>query len=404
MRSLVFGVICLFCVASSAFAQISDDVVRIGVINDQSGQFAYGTGQASVLAAKMAAEDFGGKVLGKPIEILSADHQHKPDIGSSIARRWADTEKVDAFADGASSSVALAVQQIAREKSKTFLIASAATSELTGKSCNETSTQWTYDTYALSNVLAREIVRSGGKEWFFVTADFAFGHAMQRDATKFITGAGGTVLGSVKAPLNSPDFSSFLLQAASKPFTVLALATAGGDTINLIKQVKEFRILKPGQALASMLFYINDIDSLGLDAAQGLRLATSFYWDLNDETRAWTKRYMAYSGGKLPNMMQAGLYTAVTHYLKAIQAAGTDEAKTVARKMRETRINDFYNKNVEIRADGSVLHKMLLMQVKAPSESKYPNDFYKLIAELPGSEAYRAMSDGGCALVNQAAK
>lgn len=385
-----------------ATAQISDDVVKIGVINDQNSQFAYAAGQTSVMAARMAVEDFGGKVLGKPVEVLSADHQNKPDIASVIVRKWADVDKVDAFADATGSGVALAIQQVAREKNKTFLIASAATSELTGKSCNETSTQWSYDTYALSNVVAREIIRRGGKDWYFITADYAFGHALEKDASKFITDAGGKVLGSIKVPVNTPDFSSFLLQASSQPFKILALATAGGDTINLIKQTAEFRILKSDQELASLLFYINDIESLGLGVSKGLLLANSFYWDMNDETRAWTKRFMAYSGGKLPNMLQAGLYAAVTHYLKAIQAAGTDEPKAVARKMREIPVNDFYNKNVEIRPDGRVLHKMFLMQVKAPAESKYPNDVYKLIGELSGKEAFRPMNEGGCPLTAQA--
>lgn len=383
----------------SAAAQVSNDVVRIGVINDQNSQFAYASGQTSVAAARMAVQDFGGKVLGKPIEVLSADHQNKPDIASGIVRKWADVDKVDAFADATGSGVALAIQEVAREKNKTFLIASAATSDLTGKACNETSTQWSYDTYALSNVVAREVVRRGGRDWYFITADYAFGHALERDATRFITGAGGKVLGSIKVPLNSPDFSSFLLQAASQPFSVLALATAGGDTINLIKQTAEFRALKEKQELASLLFYINDIGPLGLKAAQGLLLANSFYWDANEETRVWTKRFQAFSGGKLPNMLQAGLYAAVTHYLKAIDAAGTDEPKAVARKMRELKVNDFYNKNVEIRPDGRVLHKMFLMQVKTPEESKHENDYYKILSDLPGNDAFRSMSDGGCPLV-----
>ena len=405
MKTTTLLACCLLIGAGApATAQISDDVVKIGVINDQNSQFAYGTGLTSVLAAKMAVEDFGGKVLGKPIEILSADHQNKPDTASVIVRKWADVEKVDAFADATGSGVALAIQQVAREKNKTFLIASAATSELTGKSCNETSTQWSYDTYALSNVVAREIVRRGGKDWYFITADYAFGHALEKDATKFITDAGGKVLSGVKIPVNSPDFSSFLLQASSQPFKVLALATAGGDTINLIKQAAEFRVTKPGQELASLLFYINDIESLGLDTAKGLLLANSFYWDMNDETRAWAKRFMTYSGGKLPNMLQAGLYAGVTHYLKAIQAAGTDEPKAVAKKMRETPVNDFYNKNVEIRPDGRVLHKMFLMQVKSKEDSKYAYDYYKLIGELAGKDAFRPASEGGCPLIAQGTK
>jgi branched-chain amino acid transport system substrate-binding protein len=383
----------------ASHAQVSDDVVRIGVINDQSSQFAYASGHISVAAARMAVEDYGGKVLGKKVEVLSADHQNKPDIASAIVRKWADTEKVDAFADATGSGVALAIQEVAREKNKTFLIASAATSDLTGKACNETSTQWSYDTYALSNVVAREVVRRGGKDWFFITADYAFGHALERDATRFITAAGGKVLGSIKTPLNSPDFSSFLLQAKAQPFSVLALATAGGDTINLIKQTAEFRILEGKQELASLLFYINDIDALSLKAAKGLLLANSFYWDMTDETRAWTKRFQKFAGGQLPNMLQAGLYAAVTHYLKAIDAAGTDEPRAVAKKMREMKVNDFYNKNVEIRPDGRVLHKMFLMQVKSPDESKYPNDNYKLLSELAGSEAFRPMSEGNCPLV-----
>ena len=385
--------------ALPARAQISDGVVKIGIINDQTSQYSYVTGQRSVTAAKMAVEDFGGTVLGKPIQILVADQQNNnADIATTIAKRWADVDHVDAFADGTGSSVSLAIQEVAKTKNVSFLIASAASSELTGKSCSELSTQWSYDTFSLANVLTRELVRLGAKSWYFLTADYAFGYSLQNDATKFLTAAGGKVVGSARVPLSASDYSANLLQASAYPFDVLALASSGVDTVNMIKQATEFHTLKPDQRTVSMLFYVNDVFSLGLEAAQGLQVVTSFYWDLTDDTRAWTKRYMEKSGGELPNMLQAGIYSAVTHYLKAVRAAGTDEAKAVNRKMRETRLNDFYNKDVEVRANGRVLNKMYLMQVRSPAESTSKYDVYRYIGEMSGEEANRPLSESVCPL------
>lgn len=395
----LLGIALALALGGPAFAQVSDGVVKIGIINDETSAYSYVTGQKSVIAARMAVEDFGGTVLGKPIEILVADQQNNnADLATTIAKRWADVDHVDAFADGTGSSVSLAIQEVARTKNKSFMIASAATSDLTGKFCNETSTQWSYDTYALSNVLTREMVRLGAKNWYLLTADYAFGYSLQNDATKFLTASGGKVVGSARVPLSASDYSANLLQATNYPFDVLALASSGVDTVNMIKQMSEFHALKPGQRVVSMLFYVNDVFSLGLQAAQGLQVVTSFYWDLTDETRAWTKRYMEKSGGQLPNMLQAGLYSAVTHYLQAVQAAGTDEAKAVNRKMREMRVNDFYNKDVEVRANGRVLNTMYLMQVKSPAESKSPNDVYKLVGQMSGEEANRPLSESACPL------
>ena len=385
---------------SGAQAQVSDGVVKIGVINDQSGMYEDITGAKSVAAVKLAIEDFGGTVLGKPIELVVGDHQNKPDIATSIVRQWIDTKQVDAVADTTGSGIALALQELTKAANRTLLIASSATSDLTGKSCAVTGTQWSYDTYVLAKGSARGITLRGGDTWFIIAADYAFGHAMQRDATQFIEQNGGKVLGAVRAPLGSTDYSSFLLQAQASKAKIVGFATASSDTITAIKQAGEFGIVAKGQKLGGLLVFINDVEALGLQAAQGLILTTSFYWDMNDETRAWTKRFWEKAGNtKAPNMLQAGLYAATLHYLKAVQAAGTDEAKAVAAKMRELRVNDFYNKNVEVRADGRVMHRMYLMEVKAPAESKYKFDYYKLLAEIAPQDAFRPIAEGGCPLV-----
>jgi branched-chain amino acid transport system substrate-binding protein len=389
-------------VATPAYAQVSDDVVKIGVMNDQSGLYEDITGMKAVEAAKMAVEDFGGTVLGKKIEIVTANHQNKTDIATAIARRWIDTEQVDAIADVTGSGIALAVNELLRDKNRVMIAASAATSDLTGKACSPTSVQFSYDTYALAKSTGTETLKQGGDTWFFITADYAFGQALERDTTKFVEQGGGKVLGSVRAPLGTTDYSSFLLQAQASKAKIIGLATAGGDTINAIKQAAEFGIQRGGQRLGGLLIYINDVEALGLNAAQGLVLTTSFYWDLNDETRAWTKRFLDRTGGQRPpNMLQAGLYSGVLHYLQAVRAAGTDEAKAVSKKMRELPVNDFYNKNIQLREDGRVLHDMYLVQVKSPQESKYKFDDYQVLSKLPGKDAYRPMSEGGCPFVAQ---
>lgn len=388
--------------AGPAIAQVSNDVVKIGVLNDQSGVYEDITGIKSVEAAKMAIEDFGGKVLGKRIELISAGHQNKIDIATSIARKWIDTEQVDAIADVTGSGIALAVKSITREKNKVMLAASAATSDLTGNACSPTTAQFSYDTYALAKSAGTEMLKQGGDSWYFITADYAFGYALERDTSRFIEQGGGKVLGAVRAPLGTTDYSSFLLQAQASKAKIIGLATAGGDTINVIKQAAEFGIQRSGQRLGGLLIYINDVNALGLNVAHGLVLTTSFYWDLNDETRAWTKRFLQRTGGKSPpNMLNAGLYSSILHYLKAVGAAGTDEAKAVSLKMRDLPINDFYNKNIRLRIDGRVLHDMYLVQVKSPQESKYEFDYYKVLSVLPGKDAYRPESEGGCSLVAQ---
>jgi len=385
----------------AARAQVSGNVVKIGVLNDQSSLYSDISGLGSVRAAKMAVDDFGGKVLGKPIEVIFADHQNKPDLGAGIARRWIDEEGVDTIVDVPTSSVALAVQGIAKEKNRVFLVSGAASSDLTGKACSPVGIHWTYDTYALAHGTGGALVKQGGDSWFFLTADYAFGHALERDTADAVKAAGGTVLGAVRHPLNNSDFSSFLLQAQASKAKVIGLANAGGDTINSIKQAAEFGIVSGGQKLAGLLVFLTDIHSLGLQTAQGLVITTAYYWDMNDETRAFAKRFMATpeSKGIPPTFTQAGVYTEVAHYLKAIQAAGTDEATAVVKKMREIPINDFMVKNGSIRVDGRVMRDMYLAQVKSPAESKYPFDYYKILATIPREEAFRPLKDGGCPLV-----
>jgi branched-chain amino acid transport system substrate-binding protein len=389
----------LLSAGTAARAQVSVDIVKIGVLTDHSGGFAYLTGKLSVAAAQMAVDDFGGKVLGKPIQVVTADHQNKPDIAAAITRKWFDAEGVDAITDVAGSAVALATQEIARPRNKILLITGAATTELTGKACSATTTQWSYDTYALAKGTASQVTKKGGDTWFFLTSDYAFGHSLQENATHFVEESGGKVTGSVRFPFGSSDFSSFLLQAQASKAKVIGLAMSGADLLTAVKQSREFGIVRSGQSLASLLIYINDIEGLGLDVAQGLTLTTSFYWDTSDETRAWSKRFMERSGGVLPNMLTAGTYASVLHYLKAVQSAGTDDGKVVAAKMRETPVNDFYNKDVEVRPDGRVMHKMYLMKVKSPSESKAHGDFYTVVAEMSGDQAFRPLSESECPLL-----
>lgn len=389
----------MMALSTVARAQVSDDAVKIGVLTDHSGGFSYLIGKHSVEVTQMAIDDFGGKVLGKPITLVTADHQNKADIASALSRKWFDTEGVDAITDIAGSAVALATQEIARSRDKVLLVSGAATTELTGKACSATTTQWSYDTYALAKGTAAQVTKQGGASWFFLTSDYAFGHSLQNEASRFVDANGGKVVGAVRFPFGSADFSSFLLQAQGSKAQVIGLAMSGADLLSAIKQAGEFGIVQSGQSLASLSIYINDIEGLGLKTAQGLTLTTSFYWDLNEETRAWAKRYMERSGGFIPNMVTAGTYASVMHYLKAVQAAGTDEGKAVAAKMREMPVTDFYNKNVEVRADGRVMHKTYLMKVKKPSDSKYRGDFYEVLAEMSGEESFRPLSESQCPLV-----
>jgi len=391
----------LLVTTSFAGAQVSDGVVKIGVLTDMTGLYSDLSGRGSVAAAQMAVEDFGGKVMGKRIEVVAADHQNKPDVGASIARRWFDLERVDAIADVPTSSVAFAVQEIARQKNRALLISSSGSSDLTGKACSPVSVHWTYDTYALSHAVGNALLKRGADTWFFLTADYAFGLALEKDARAVVEAGGGKVLGSVRHPQDTSDFSSFLLQAQSSKAKIVALANAGGDTVNSIKQAQEFGIT-PKQQIVGLLTYISDVHSLGLQNAQGLLLASAFYWDMNEETRAWAKRFIA-RVNKVPTMANAGVYGAVLHYLKAIEAAKTDQASVVVSTMKKIPVNDFFTKNGSVREDGRVMRNLYLFQVKTPGESKYKYDYYKLLDTIPAEKAFRPLSEGNCPLVKKAA-
>ena len=378
---------------------VAQETVKIGVMNDQSSLYADLSGLGGVEAARMAIEDFGGKVLGQPIQFISADHQNKPDVAANLANRWYDVDNVDVIVDVPNSAAVLAVQEIARQKKRMVLVSTGGTSEFTGAKCSPYGAQWTYDTYALAAGTARALVQEKGLNWYFITADYAFGQALQRDTTKFVTEAGGKIVGTSTHPFPNQDFSSYLLSADGSKADIVALANAGGDTINAVKQAREFNLFRQGgKRLAALLMFISDVHSLGLNTAQGIVLTTGFYWDLNDETRAWSKRFFE-RRKSMPTMTQAGVYSAVMHYLKAVQAAGTKEPLAVMQKMRDTPINDFFAKNGKLRADGRMVHDMYLVQVKAPSESKYPWDYYKVLRTIPGDQAFRPLKDGGCPLV-----
>jgi len=397
-RSLLAGVAVAALMAGTAQAQgVSGDKVRIGVLNDRSGLYADLGGEGSAIAARMAAEEFGNKVAGKPVEIITADHQNKADIGSNVARQWIDTEGVDVIVDVPNSGVALAVQEVTREKKKVFLMLGPATSRLTGDACSPTGFHWAYDTRALAVGTGRAMVKEGGDSWFFLTADYAFGHQLEADTMAEVKAAGGTVKGVVRHPLNTADFSSFLLQAQGSGAKIVGLANAGGDTINSIKQASEFGITQSGQKLAGLLLFLSDVHALGLNVAQDLVLTTGFYWDMDDEKRAWSKKYMEKTG-KMPTMVQAGTYSAVRHYLQAIQAAGTDDGPAVAKKMRETPVNDMFAKNGKILPNGRMVHDMYLARVKKPSESKGPWDYYQILRTIPGDEAFFTLEQSGCKL------
>jgi branched-chain amino acid transport system substrate-binding protein len=385
----------------AASAQAKDDVIKIGVLNDMSGLYSDLSGQGAVVAAKMAVEDFGAAAKGMKVEIVSADHQNKPDVGSNIARTWFDRDNVDVIVDVPTSSVALAVNEIAREKNKVFLVSGAAASDLTGPKCSPNTVHWTYDTWALANGTGKAMVKTGGDTWFFITADYAFGKALERDTSEVVQANGGKVLGSVRTPFPGTDFSSFLLQAQASKAKVIGLANAGGDTINSIKQAAEFGITQGGQSLAGLLVFVSDVHALGLQTAQGLVLTESFYWDQNDASRAFAKRFAPQFKNLMPTMVQAGVYSAVLHYLKAVEALKDDEdGKAVVTKMKELPTDDPLFGKGTIRQDGRHIHDMYLFEVKKPSESKGAWDYYKLRATIPAAEAFRPLKDGGCPLVS----
>ncbi len=391
--------VALACAAVPAAAQVSDGVIKIGVMNDMSGLYADVAGPGSVVAARMAVEDFGAARKNMKVEIVSADHQNKPDVGSTIARTWYDVDKVDAIFDVPTSSVALAISQLTREKGKAFINSGAATSDLTGKACSPNTVHWTYDTWMLANGTGSAIVKNGGDSWFFLTADYAFGHALERDTEAVVTKNGGKVLGKVRHPFPGSDFSSFLLQAQASKAKIVGLANAGGDTINSIKQASEFGIVKGGQKLAGMLVFLSDIHGLGLNTAQGLIYTETFYWDLNDQTRAFTKRFAALNNNKYPTMVQAGVYSSVIHYLKAVEAAKTDDGTKVIAQMKAMPTDDPLFGKGSIRADGRKMHPAYLVEVKKPSESKGPYDYEKVIATIPAEQAFRPLNQGECPLV-----
>ena len=384
--------------ASAAQAQVS---VKIGVMNDRSGLYADLAGEGSVVAARMAVEDAKAADKGIKVEIVSADHQNKPDVGSNVARQWYDQDGVDVIADVPTSSVALAVNQITRDKNKVFLASGPASSDLTGPQCSPNTVHWTYDTVMLGQGTAGAMTKAGGDTWFFLTADYAFGHALERDATAVVQKNGGKVIGAIKTPFPGQDFSSFLLQAQASKAKVIGLANAGGDTINSIKQAGEFGVTQGGQKLAGLLVFASDVKALGLKTAQGLVLTEAFYWDLNDQTREFSKRFAPRNGGKQPTMVQAGVYASVLHYLKAVDAAKSKDPAVVMAKMKEMPTNDAAFGKGTIRADGRKLHDAYLFEVKKPEESKGEWDLYKLISTIPAEQAFRPMAEGKCPLVNK---
>jgi branched-chain amino acid transport system substrate-binding protein len=399
IASFLLGTALAVTATGAAFAQ--DKTVKIGALSDQSGLYADLGGPGSTLAAQMAIEDSGLAAKGWKIDIISGDHQNKPDIGTAIARQWFDVDKVDIIVDVPNSGVALAVNNVVKEKNGVYINSGAATSDLTNAQCSPNTVHWTYDTYMLAHTTGQALVKAGGDSWFFLTADYAFGAALERDTTAVITANGGKVVGGVKHPLNTPDFSSFLLQAQASKAKIIGLANAGGDTTNTIKQAAEFGIVKGGQKLAALLLFLTDVKAIGLETAQGLNFTETFYWDMNDQTRAFTKRFNEKFKKQPPTMVQAGVYSSLIHYFKALEALGGnphDGAKVVA-KMKEMPTDDPLFGKGTIRVDGRKIHQAYLMEVKKPSESKYPWDYYKVRATIPADQAFRPLADGGCSLV-----
>lgn len=395
LKKLAMGASAAALIASGATADISDGKVKIGVLTDMSSTYSDLAGPGALAAAEMAVEDFGGTVAGAPIELVSADHQNKADIAANKAREWGDSAEVDAFAELVTTSVALAVFEIAKQQNKIALVSGAASSPLTGKACIPTGIHYTYNTRALAVGTGAAVVKEGGDSWYFLTADYAFGESLERDVAAVVKAEGGDVLGSIKHPFPASDFSSFVLQAQGSGAKVVGLANAGADTVNAIKAANEFGLVAAGQSIAALLTFITDIHALGLDTAQGIQLTTGFYWDLNDETRAWSQRFFERTG-RMPTMVQAGVYSSVSHYLKAIDAAGTDATDAVMAKMRELPVNDFFAKNGQVRSDGRMVHDMYLARVKSPSESEGPWDYYEILRTIPGEEAFGPLSESAC--------
>lgn len=379
--------------------KISGGAVKIGVLTDMSGLYSDNSGQGSAVAAQMAVDDFGGKVLGRPVQVVAADHQGKADVGASKAREWFDTQGVDVIVDAVNSAVAIAVSKVATEKRRVLIVSGAGSTRLTNEDCSPYTIHYAYDTYATGGTLGKAVVQQGGSTWFFLTADYTFGKSMQEDTTRAVNAAGGKVLGAVLHPLNSPDFSSYLLQAQSSGAKVIGLANAGGDTINSIKAAAEFGISKK-QTLAGLLIMINDVNALGLPATQGMYVADGFYWDMNEQTRKFSKAFFAKTR-RMPSTIQAAVYSSVIEYLRAVQSAGTDDADAVLKKLKEMKLNDVFVKDGVIRADGRMVHDYYLFQVKSPAESKYPWDYYKLISTIPGSQAFQPLADSRCPLVRK---
>jgi branched-chain amino acid transport system substrate-binding protein len=396
--SLAALIAALMC--GTAQAQITDGTIKIGVMNDMSGTYSDLSGQGSVIAARMAVEDFGAAAKGLKVEIVGADHQNKPDVGSNVVRTWIDVDKVDVIVDVPTSSVALAVNEIVKEKNKVFLVSGAAASDLTGAKCSPNTVHWTYDTWALANGTGKAVVQTGGNTWFFLAADYAFGHALERDTAAVVETNGGKVVGKVRHPFPATDFSSFLLQAQASRAKIIGLANAGADTINAIKQASEFGITRAGQNLAGLLVFITDVHAIGLPTAQGLIMTEAWYWDLNDANRDFAKKFAPQFKGVHPTMVHAGVYSAVTHYLKAVEALKNDaDGKAVVGKMKELETDDKLFGKGTVRADGRKIHPMYLFEVKKPAESKAPWDYYKVRATIPAEEAFRPVKEGGCPLV-----
>ncbi|OYU48939.1 MAG: ABC transporter permease [Rhizobiales bacterium PAR1] len=397
MKALAFrSALIALGLCGAAQAQVSDDVVKIGVLTDMTGVTADITGKGSVLAAEMAVKEFGGTILGKPIQIIFADHQHKVDVGSSITRQWFDIDKVDAIVDVPNSGVALAVQSLARDKKKIVMYSGAGTTALTNEQCSPYGFHWTYDTYAVSRGTAAAVVKAGGSSWFMLASDYAFGHQLQKDATEVVEANGGKVIGAVRHPLNTADFSSFLLRAQSSGAKVIGIANAGNDTVNAIKQAGEFGLVEQGQSLAALIFFLQDVHSLGLKATQGTYLTTASYWDIDEPSRAWSKQFME-RAGMMPSMLHAGVYGAVLHYLKAIKQAGTDDPDKVAAAMKAMPINDAFTRDAKIRADGRVLRDMYLARVKKPGDSKGPWDYFEIVRKIAPEESVWPLSETKCA-------
>jgi branched-chain amino acid transport system substrate-binding protein len=392
---LLLSIAATTAISTAALAQ-SKPPLKLGGILDMSGLYADITGPGSEIAAKMAAEDFGGEVLGRKIEIVVADHLNKADLSANIARDMFDNQGVEMIFDVAASATALAAGEIAKARNKIVMFNGPGSIRLSNEACGPYTVHYVFDTFAQANVTGLAAVKSGLDTWFFLTADYAFGQDLEKDTTNVVRKSGGKVLGSVRHPLNTSDFSSYLLQAQASQAKVIGLANAGADTINSIKQSAEFGIVRGGQRLAGLLVFITDVQALGLPAAQGLVITNSFYWDMTEKTRAWTKRFMALNDGRLPTMIHAGTYSGILHYLRAGQAANSTDPKVIAAKMHDMPVNDMYNDNIVIRPDGRVLHKMFLMQVKSPEESKFKYDYYKLLAEIPGNQAFRPIEEGHC--------